>query len=167
MKTTRFGKKSLFIVDNDPEVTIDLKNLLETEFPDMFDYFLFHTGLSALDECNSRTDIVIINNFLTGENGTSVAEQMKKVNPNIHIVMLTSSQEILMDLEEFCERPIETIKPPIKKRSTYEALKNSRILYPFQYLGREFRARKFVFIFIVTFILVGLTSFIFLRYIND
>lgn len=163
MITTQSHKKNVFIVDNDPEVTLELKNLLEIRFRDMFDYFIFHTGAHAKDESDNRTDIVIINNYLTGENGTMVAESMKKRNPNLKIVMLTTNEEVVYDIEQICNQPEApgVIQPPVTRSNRYLAIRDSKLMFPFRFIFyKEFRTKKYLLIFFVTFIIVGLISLI-------
>lgn len=91
------GKIKLFLVDDD---AVFLKSL-EIEFLDHADFIIetYATGELCMQHLDHFPDVIILDYFLNGidklaMNGLDTLDQIKQINPDIPVVMLSSQDKI-------------------------------------------------------------------------
>lgn len=91
------NKIKLFLVDDD---ALFLKSL-EIQFMEHADFTIetFETGEKCIDNLNKKPDVIILDYHLdsidkTAMNGLKTLDKIKKHNPNIPVIMLSSQDKI-------------------------------------------------------------------------
>lgn len=157
---------NLFIVDDNPLMVLGLKNYLEHRFGTSINIFTFGTGKSALEKVDGDTGIVILDYYLDGENGNDVLKSIKKINPNTEVIMLTSNEDIATAIESFRKGATDYVVKGDKAWKKISSLVYGIVTYPIRLLVREFGVSKFLAIFVLTFITMGVAVFFVMRYME-
>ena len=96
-KMSNSKKIKLFLVDDDP---LYLK-MLEIELLQFGDYILenFPTGEKCIANLDQKPDVIVLDYYLdsldkNAMNGIQVLDQIKSINPDIPVVMLSSQDKI-------------------------------------------------------------------------
>jgi len=146
---------NLFIVDDDELMVTALKQHLSKKFGEGIQISTFNDGDSCLQKVNKDTDIVILDYFMEGKNGLEVLKSIKSINPKTEVIMLSSNDDIALAVETFREGAKDyVIKGPgswttLVKGITYIVTEPIRIMV------KEFGISKFMAIFIMIFITMG------------
>lgn len=90
---------NLFIINNDPSIVTGIKNYLDKRFGETINILTFNTGKDALLELNQNTNLVILDNYMEGENGTDIRKQIKKENHKTQVIMLCSNEDLAVAIE--------------------------------------------------------------------
>lgn len=154
---------NLFIVDDDPSMIASLRNYLDKKFGNTLNISTFHTSESVLQNVDKYTGIVILDTNLNGKNGNEVLKEIKEINPKTEVIMLTSNEAIGTAIEAFRKGATEYV---IKGDNAWIKISNhiyNISTYPIRFLVREFGVSKFLAIFLLTFITIGVVVFISLR----
>ncbi|MDP2387814.1 MAG: response regulator [Bacteroidota bacterium] len=157
---------NLFIVDDNSLVLTNLRNYLNIRFGNDLKISTFHTGANALKEVNKDTDIVILDYDLGAENGNDVLKSIKKINSNTEVIMFTSNDEIGVAIESFRNGASDYVIKGDKELKKIASLINKIITYPIRIMVREFGISKYLAIFLLTFVSVGVVVFITMHYMN-
>jgi DNA-binding NtrC family response regulator len=156
METNKF---QLFIVDDDNIMAQGLEKHISKKFGNIFNVSVFNSGALALKNLNAQTGMVILDYELKGENGNEVLKAIKLKNPKTEVVMLTSNQDIYVAIESFKKEALDYI---IKNNQAWKKI-NSTILailmYPVNILIREFGVNKYLAIFLLVFLVMGVGVF--------
>jgi DNA-binding NtrC family response regulator len=157
-------KFELFIVDDDQVMAKSLEEHIFKKFGNLFNVSVFNSGALALQKINASTEMVILDYELKGENGNEVLKAIKFKNPKTEVVMLTSNEDISVALESF------------RKGATDYVIKNDRawrkitsiifkvILYPVNFIVREFGVNKYLAIFLMVFLTMGFLVFYIMKF---
>ncbi|TRZ70301.1 MAG: DNA-binding response regulator [Bacteroidetes bacterium] len=94
--------KKIFIVDDDTMLTEALKDRLTRHIPHQV--FTFDTGEACLKQLYLNPDIVVLDYFLNtvskdAANGMEILMEIKKFNPGIHVILLSSQENYLIALQ--------------------------------------------------------------------
>lgn len=157
---------NLFIVDDNALVLSTLRNYLNNRFGKDLNISTFLSGEKALKEVGKNTDIVILDYHLKNENGNEVLQSIKNINAKTEVIMLTSNEEVAVAIESF---KIGASDYVIKGKSALKSialLVNDIITYPIRVMVREFGVSKFVAIFLLTFVSVGIVVYSVMRIMN-
>lgn len=157
---------NLFIIDDNSLVSTNLRNFLNTRFGKDLSISTFLTGASALKEINKDTDIVILDYDLGGENGNDVLKSIKSINSDTEVIMFTSNDEIATAIESFKNGASDYVIKGDKSLKKIVSLINKIITYPINIMVREFGISKFVAIFLLTFVSVGVVVFTVMQYMK-
>ncbi len=156
METNKF---QLFIVDDDDKMAQGLEKHISNKFGNIFNVSVFNSGALALKNLNAHTGMVILDYELKGENGNDVLKAIKLKNPKTEVVMLTSNEDINVAIESFKKGAMDYI---IKNDRAWKKI-NSTILtvlmYPVNILIREFGVNKYLAIFLLVFLVMGVGVF--------
>lgn len=90
------GPKKIFIVDDDLMLTEALSDYLTRQIP--HNVHAFHTGEDCLKHLHEQPEVIILDYYLNtvhkdAANGMEILQAIKKYDPNIHIIMLTSQEK--------------------------------------------------------------------------
>jgi DNA-binding NarL/FixJ family response regulator len=154
---------NLFIVDDNKLMITDLKHYLQNRFGVSLKISTFTDGESCLKKVDENTDIVILDYFMEGKNGLEVLKAIKAINPKTEVIMLSSNEDIALAIEAFRMGAKDYV---VKGRGAWKKvtkLVDFIITEPLRLIVREFRVSKFVAIFLLTFILMGITVYFVLR----
>jgi DNA-binding NtrC family response regulator len=160
METKRIN---LFIVDDNKSLVTALKQFLENKFGPNINISTFYDGESCLEKINQYTDIVILDHFLNGKNGLEVLKEIKEINPKTEVIMLTSNEDIALAIQSFRAGAKDYIVKGPSSWKKLTKLVHYVITAPIRIIVREFGVSKFVAIFLLTFLTMGVVVFIVLH----
>lgn len=145
----------LFIVDNDPSVSTTLRNFLELHFGDLLTISIFNSGAEALAAIDQKTEIIILENYLTGETGTDIRHSIKKKNRLIQVLSLGADREIIDAIEIYSTGKRRSMLFEPGKRTlltpVYKAL-----TYPGRKLAKEFEVSEVLAVVLTSIFFVGI-----------
>jgi DNA-binding NtrC family response regulator len=148
---------NLFIVDDDNLMAIALEQSLKNRFGTGIQVTIFNNGESCLANVNKETDIVILDYFLEGKNGLEILKSIKNANSNTEVIMLSGNEDIILAIETFRAGAIDYV---LKGRGSWKKiikLVNHIITEPIRMIVREFGVSKYMAVFFLTFITMGIT----------
>lgn len=145
----------LFIIDNDPSIATALRNFLEVRFGDLLSISIFSSGAEALAAIDKKTEIVVLENYLTGETGTDIRNSIKKKNRLIQVLPLGIHHETADSIEAYSRgNGRSSLFQPGKRTvltPVYKAL-----TYPGRKLAREFEVNEILGIVLTSILFVGI-----------
>ncbi len=155
---------NLFIVDDDPSVIVGLRNFLENKFSGNLSITTFNTGESALQQVNKNTHIVILDYNLHGRDGNEVLQDIKRINPKTEVIMLSSNEDVGTAVEAFRKGATAYVrKGDASTQKVFYQL--TRIIgAPIRFLINEFGVSKFLAIFLMVFLTIGILAIIALQF---
>ncbi len=157
---------NLFIVDDNKLMAMDLKIYLQNKFGTSVKISTFSDGESCLEKVDENTNIVILDYFLDGKNGLEILKLIKTINPKTEVIMLSSNEDIALAIESFKMGAKDYV---IKGNGSWKKLNklvNYIVTEPIRILGREFGLSKYMAIFLITFVLMGIGIFFVLHTIK-
>ena len=87
-------KYTLLVVDDEPIISDGLKSLFEEEFPDIFQGYNCYHPKKALELFKFRLpDVVVSDVKMPKMTGIEMAEEMRKIKPDIHVLFLSGYDE--------------------------------------------------------------------------
>jgi hypothetical protein len=147
--------KHIFIANRNPARLKELSNLVTNRFGSLFSIRIFNDNNSAVNAIDDKTEIIIFDNSIESDNKEVTLMTMKNSFPGIISIMRTSNEDIQMAVDDYCKRKSFYL---FRKGKTWERI--SPFLYtitkPIRYLVREFYVRKFLLVFLITFLLMGI-----------
>ncbi len=147
---------NLFIVDDNALMVTGLRSYLTNRFGKDLNISTFLTSESALKCVNENTHIVILDYYLENENGNEVLKSIKKINPKTEVIMLSNNEDMGVAIDSFRKGASNYVIKGDKawKKITHIVL--DIITYPVRILVQEFKVTKFVAIFLLTFLVMGI-----------
>jgi DNA-binding response OmpR family regulator len=125
-------KTKILVVDDEPDITLTLKTILEeTGF---FDIDTFNEPSIALSKFRPQTyDLIVLDIRMPQMNGFELLREIKKVDENVKVCFLTALSELTeytAAIKEICPTLDENciVKKPIDNIALVEQL--NQILYP-------------------------------------
>lgn len=153
----------IFIVNRNSDRLKELTSLITERFGSLFLIKTFNDNNSAVNSINETTEIIVFDNSIESNNKEVTMLTMKHSFPGIKTIMRTSTDEIEMTIDDYCKRKSFYL---FRKGKTWEKL--SPFLYsvtnPIRKFYQEFLVRKFVVIFLLTFVLMGIGIYYVVRY---
>lgn len=150
---------NLFIVDDNKLMVADLKNYLNDKFGASVKISSFYDGESCLEKVNKETDVVILDYCLEGKNGIEILKSIKEINSKTEVIMLSGNENMALAIESFRMGATDYV---VKGRGSWKRI--TGLLYniitePIRILVREFGVSKFMAIFLLTFVTMGVVVF--------
>jgi DNA-binding NarL/FixJ family response regulator len=150
---------NIFIIDDNAQMVSELVEFLKRKFSESISVSSYYSSLDALKNINAQTDIVIMDVYLEGNKGNELIEKIKKINPQTEVIMLTSNEHVSSSIEAFKRGADQYIVKGENSRKNLLAVIYDTLGYPIRVLIREFGVSKYLAIFILTFISVGIVAF--------
>lgn len=157
---------NLFIVDDNPLMALGLRNYLETRFGTGLKISIFVSGERALGKVDGDTNIVILDYFLEGENGNEVLKSIKRINPDTEVIMLSSNEDMGVAIDSFRNGATDYVIKGEKSWKKVGSLVYKIITYPLHIMVQEFGINKYIAMFLLTFIAMGIGVYFSLKYIR-
>lgn len=148
-------KLNLFIVDDNKSMVVALKQQLQSRFGLDLNIKTFYDGESCLENIDNNTHIVILDHFLNGKNGLEVLKEIKEINPKTEVIMLTSNEDITLAIQSFRAGATDYVVKGPSSLKKITKLVYQVITEPIRIIVREFGVSKFMAIFLLTFLLMG------------
>ncbi|TND09401.1 MAG: response regulator receiver protein [Bacteroidetes bacterium] len=156
---------NLFIVDDNEFMVTALRGYLDKRFGLDLNISIFYTGESALEKVDQDTNIVILDYYLEGENGNEVLKSIKKINPKTEVIMFSSNENIGIAIDAFRNGATDYVVKGEKSWKKITSLVYGIITYPVRILVREFGISKYIAMFLITFVLMGVAVCLALKFI--
>jgi DNA-binding NarL/FixJ family response regulator len=156
---------NLFIIDDNQLMATGLRIYLNNRFGTNLNISTFNTGVSALKEVDTNTAIVILDYYLEGENGNDILKSIKKINPNTEVIMLSSNEDIAIAIDSFRNGATDYVVKGEKAWKKVTSLVYGVITYPVRIMVREWGLNKYIAIFILTFVIMGVLAYLSVQYI--
>jgi len=147
---------NLFIVDDNKLMLTTLKQYLQNRFGLSLKISTFLDGESCLEKINKETNIVILDYFLEGKNGLEVLKSIKAKNPKTEVIMLSNNEDMALVIETFRAGATDYV---IKGRGAWKKITkvvNYAITEPIRLMVREFGISKYMAVFLMTFVTMGI-----------
>jgi DNA-binding NarL/FixJ family response regulator len=157
---------NLFIVDDNKLLVMDLKNYLQTRFGVSIKVSTFSDGESCLEKVDKDTHIVILDYFMEGKNGVEVLKSIKEINPETEVIMLSGNEDIAVAIESFRSGANDYVVKGTGSWKKIAKIIEHIVTAPIRLLVREFGVSKFMAIFLLTFISMGIAVFLVMHYIK-
>jgi DNA-binding NtrC family response regulator len=156
---------NLFIVDDNASLANSLQLFLETKFGNELKINTFTDGESALKMVNESTNIVILDCNLNDMNSNVVLKKIKQINAKTEVIMLTSNADIEMAINAFKNGATDFVVKGKNSFGKIRLLVENIITYPIKFLVREMKISKFLAIFLLTFITMGIVVLLVYKYV--
>jgi DNA-binding NtrC family response regulator len=150
---------NLFIVDDSLPTLTSLRNYLDTRFGRDLNIFTFLTGSNALKKINKTTGIVILDSNLKKENGNEILRSIKILNPKTKVIMLGSNEQIGIAIDAFKKGATDYVFRGRRTWKKISAMVKNIITYPIRTMGKEFAVSKYMTMFLLTFLAVGVVAY--------
>lgn len=147
---------NLFIVDDNKLLVADLKNYLKNKFGVSLEISIFYDGESCLASINEDTHIVILDYNMEGKNGLEILKLIKEKNPKTEVIMLSSNEDIAISIETFRAGAKDYVLKGYGSLTMISKLVNNIITAPIKLLVKEFGISRYMAMFLLVFIGVGL-----------
>jgi len=159
-------KLNLFIVDDNKTMVTALKLYLQNRFGLSIAVTTFSDGESCLEKVDQNTNVVILDYFMPGKNGMEILRSIKVINPQTEVIMLSNNEDMATVIESFKEGAKDYL---VKGPGSWTAITkyvNYIITEPIRLIVREFSVPKYLAIFLMTFVTIGVVVLLGLRFIK-
>lgn len=149
---------NLFIVDDSKLQATDLKHFLQNRFGADINISTFNDGESCIEKIDNDTHIVILDYTMEGKNGLEVLKEIKLINPKTEVIMLSGNEDMAVAIQTFRSGAKDYV---IKGQGSWKKvtkLVQNIIMEPIRIMVREFGISKFVAIFLLTFVTMGVVT---------
>lgn len=147
---------SLFIVDDNNLMVATLERYLKSKFGDSLRISTFGDGKSCLEKVDEKTNIVILDYYMEGQNGLEVLKSIKAKNPKTEVIMLSSNEDMELAVKTFRAGARDYV---VKGHGAWKRITNLLtfiVTEPIRIISREFGVSIFVATFLLTFITMGI-----------
>ncbi len=160
---------NVFILNDDAPTAGKLRKYLKHRFGDRVRVSLFFSSRSCLNMLDNHVDLVVVDDYLngdvnTGTPGVEVLKQIKAIHPSTEVVILSSHEDVGLKLDALKSGARDYI---LNKRGAWHSIRvivDQTIKQPIRYLVAEFGVRVFVAIFIGWWLLLGLITWLALKF---
>lgn len=154
---------NLFIVDSDKVMVSGLKQYLNDRFGKNLLISSFYTGESCLEKIDKNTDFVILAYYLNGSTGNDVLRSIKKINSKTEVIMLSSNENVGIAIDAFRSGAKDFIIKGQNDRKKIASRLQNIFMYPVRVLVKEFAISKYLAMFLLTFVTMGILVAIILK----
>ena len=92
---------NLYLVDDNRSSVNALKHYLTEHFENQLATSTFFDGESCIQNINEKTDMVILDYFFNGINGNEIMRTIKRINPQIEVIMLSGNADLETAIESY------------------------------------------------------------------
>ena len=96
----REQKLTIFLVEDNEIDSLFMDHKLRETLMN-YDLITFSTGEECLKHLHLEPDLVILDYMLSGKNGLEILKQVKAVNDNIPVVLISNQREVEVVVEAF------------------------------------------------------------------
>ena len=93
--------QNLFLLENNDLSAARIVAFLEKKFSNSLNITTFNNGSDLIKSIDKNTSIVILDYDLIGEKGDLILMEIKKINPNIEVIILSSDEDIATAIDAF------------------------------------------------------------------
>ena len=147
---------NLFIVDDNKLMVTTLKHYLQNRFGFDLNISTFNDGESCLAKVDKETNIVILDYFMEGKNGLEVLESIKTINPKTEVIMLSNNEDVALAIKAFRAGATDYVVKGPSSWKKITKLVSHVITAPIRLMVKEFGISKYMAIFLLTFVTMGI-----------
>lgn len=147
---------NLFIVDDNKLLVADMRIFLQNRFGVSVQISTFYDGESCLEKIDKDTHIVILDYNMGGENGLDVLKEIKRINPKTEVIMLSGTEDMAIAIESFRIGAKDYVIKGERSWNKLQRVVNQIITEPVRLMVREFGVSKYMAVFLLTFVTMGL-----------
>ncbi|MDZ4752107.1 MAG: response regulator [Flavobacteriales bacterium] len=151
---------NLFIVDDDQEVIVGLRRFLDQKFGNNINITEFNDGSIALRRVNQSTDIVVLDYQTEKRSEEHLIKEIKAINPKTQVIVLSTNENIGIAVDSYRNGANDVALVGVNAKSKISTMIYDVITFPIRLIVREFGVSKFVAIFLLTFITIGVIAVI-------
>jgi DNA-binding NarL/FixJ family response regulator len=159
-------KQNLFLLEENLLSTKRMVAFLEKKFPDSLIISTFANGVDLLNAINLETKIVVLDYDLKGKRTDILLKQIKKINPNTEIIVLSKDDDIEIAINAY--RHGARIFIP-KNKNRFIRIKSiivNILFFPVTIIKHYFGLKQFLAIFIIEILYIGLFVFVGYKILN-
>ncbi len=147
---------NLFIVDDNKLMVSTLKQYLQNRFGLGLQISTFHDGDSCIAKIDKDTHIVILDYFMEGKNGLDTLKSIKAINPKTEVIMLSGNEDMALVIDSFRAGANDYVVKGAGAWKKITKVVSHIITAPIRLMVREFGVSKYMAIFLLTFVTMGL-----------
>lgn len=157
---------NLFIVDDNKLAVADLQYYLQNKFGTSVNISTFNDGESCLAKVDKDTHIVILDYFMDGKNGLDTLKSIKTINPKTEVIMLSGNEDIALAIATFRAGAKDYVVKGEGALKKVTKVVHYIITAPMRLLVDEFRVSKYMAIFLITFVVMGIAVVIGIQFLK-
>jgi DNA-binding NtrC family response regulator len=150
---------NLFIVDDNKTVSAALQQYLINRFGPELIIELFPSGEACLPRITQNTNIVILDYYMEGQNGLEILKKIKEINPKTEVIMLSANEDMALAVETFRAGATDYVIKGVGSKKKITSLIYNIITQPIRIMVREFGISKYLAMFILSFLSIGIVVF--------
>lgn len=155
--------KYIFVANKNPARLKELSDFLKVRFGSVFSVREFNDNNSAINSIDDSTSVVIFDNSIDSNNKELTLMTMKNSYPKVKAIMRTTDSEIEMAVDDYCQKKSYHL---FRKGKSWERV--SPFIYsltnPIRVFINEFFVRKFLAVFLIIFLVMGLGVLLIMNY---
>jgi DNA-binding NarL/FixJ family response regulator len=141
----------IFIVNNNPTY-----NLLLAKFLGINGYSnigIYRNGEECIKQMSAKPDIIVLDYLLPGKNGLEILSEIRKINPDGHIVFLSGQPDIEIALNAIKQGAVDYV---VKNQLAFDRLirKIDNLCLIAEKLQKNQKIRRNLYVFLVVYLLV-------------
>lgn len=114
---------SVLVIDDESEIRTVLERVISREGYRVLSAQDFDSALEIIR--SQKIDVVISDIVMNGKNGIEVAKEVRKINENIPVILMTGNPDLSTAEEAVRNRVFDYISKPIRRKNILEVLKKA------------------------------------------
>jgi len=160
---------NVFILNDDVMVAGKLRKYLKKRFGDKLNISLFFTSRSCLRMINGQVHLVVVDDYLqesshTGIAGIDMLQKIKEKDPQTEVVILSSDEDVALAVDAMKLGARDYIRNDRSAWQQILTIIDQTIQQPIRYLIAEFGVNVFMVVFFSTFAIMGVITYLALKY---
>jgi len=156
---------NLIIIEDDFEVSNKLVEKLLKNYGALVNIRAFNNSEIALEKINIHTDLIIIDTDESEERLKKLEHTIGIVNPKIEILKISSFEDLGFAIDTFIEGvPVENDRKDNAMNRILSGI-NYVILFPVNFIVREFAVSKYIALFIMTFLTMAIAVVLVMKFV--
>lgn len=155
---------NVFIADEDKIMTTALKNDLTQQFGTSINITVYNDGKQCLENMHENVHMVILaydfKKKSSPENGIEILKFIKKKYPLTEVVMHSSNDDVRIILKSIKKGATSYVLKETNSFSHIRSIIHRRFTEPIRRIITEFGVKKFVYIFLGIFLVMGIIVWI-------
>ncbi|XDD49804.1 response regulator [Leptospira sp. WS92.C1] len=115
---------AVLVIDDESEIRMVLERVISREGYKVFLAKDYDSGIEIIS--NQKIDVVISDIVMNGKNGLEVAKEIRKINENIPVILMTGNPDLTTAEEAVRNRAFDYISKPIRRTNILEVLEKAK-----------------------------------------
>ncbi|WP_061248938.1 hybrid sensor histidine kinase/response regulator [Leptospira alstonii] len=116
---------SVLVIDDESEIRTVLERVISREGYRVLSAKDSDSALEIIR--NQKIDVVISDIVMNGKNGIEVTKEIRKINENIPVILMTGNPDLTTAEEAVRNRAFDYISKPIRRKSILEVIEKAKI----------------------------------------